>query len=113
MAITNDQAMAILAGGAAVVVLYAAYSAVDRKRMPRQEIATVSFNAALDPCTEEEFFRPHHATENQQLQYTPHRYPNVTGGNISTVIHYGFSQLRRPAPQDAKWITRPPAEVQF
>jgi hypothetical protein len=44
---------------------------------------------------------------------TPHRYPSVSGGNISTVIHEGWSSLMRPAPQDADWQDMPPSGVEW
>jgi hypothetical protein len=44
--------------------------------------------------------------------YTPHRYPRVTGGEITAVIHRGFSAMRVPADTpDAQWIVAPPSEV--
>jgi hypothetical protein len=115
MKISQNEWGLLLVGGAILgVFVYLAYDNVENKTMPRQEVASVGgFSAALDACTEQEFFRPHLLTENQQLQFTPHRYPNVTGGGFSTIIHYGMSQLRLPAPQDRMWIERPPAEVQW
>jgi hypothetical protein len=44
--------------------------------------------------------------------YTPHRYPRVTGGEITAVIHRGFSAMRVPSDTpDAQWIVAPPSEV--
>jgi hypothetical protein len=44
--------------------------------------------------------------------YTPHRYPRVTGGEVTAVIHRGFSTMRIPADTpDAQWIVAPPSEV--
>ena len=100
-------ALAIVVTGG---VCWFAYQNTDRTTMPEVEIAPgPGFSAALDACTSEEFFRPHNTVVGQGMTWTPHRYPTVTGGNISTLIHRGFSQLRQKAPQDDKWITRPPS----
>lgn len=80
---------------------------------PGVEIADVSLNAQLDRLTETGFFHPHDAIDGQGLTFSPLRYPNVTGGNISTLIHQGMSALNQPSPQDNDWRIRPPAEVMF
>jgi hypothetical protein len=116
MNISKNEGILLFAGVAVVGILwYLAYDKVENKVAPKQEVmVSGGFSAALDKCTVDEFFTPGHlGSENIQLQFTPHRYPNVTGGNISTLIHLGMSQLRLPAPQDDKWITRPPAEIQW
>ena len=44
--------------------------------------------------------------------YTPHRYPRSTGGEITALIHRGYSSMRIPAgTPDAQWIIAPPSEV--
>ena len=44
--------------------------------------------------------------------YTPHRYPRVVGGELTAVIHRGYSTMRVPeATPDADWIVSPPSEV--
>jgi hypothetical protein len=45
--------------------------------------------------------------------YTPHRYPRVTGGEITAVIHRGFSPMRVPNKADIQWLIAPPSEVMF
>jgi hypothetical protein len=46
--------------------------------------------------------------------YTPHRYPRMTGGEITAIIHRGFSPMRVPSnAPDANWIVSPPSEVSF
>ena len=37
-----------------------------------------------------------------------HRYPAVPGGNISTVMHRGWSAMREGAPADNRWFNTPP-----
>jgi hypothetical protein len=66
---------------------------------------------ALD--TGAHYFHPNFCVPGQTQIWTQHRYPAVSGGNVSTLIHHGMSALRRPAPQDSDWIERPPAEVMF
>jgi len=54
--------------------------------------------------------RDHHAG----YTYTPHRYPRTTGGEITAVIHHGFSPMRVPrGTPDEQWIISPPSEVMF
>ena len=44
--------------------------------------------------------------------YTRHRYPRQAGGEITAVIHRGFSAMRVPQDTpDAQWIVAPPSEV--
>lgn len=42
---------------------------------------------------------------------TPHRYPRVVGGEISNLIHNGFSTLTLPHEKDMTWLSSPPGEV--
>jgi hypothetical protein len=44
--------------------------------------------------------------------YTPHRYPRQVGGEITAIIHRGFSAAGVPSDTpDAQWIVAPPSEV--
>ncbi len=45
--------------------------------------------------------------------YTPHRYPRTTGGEITALIHRGFSPMRVPDSADVQWLIAPPSEVIF
>ena len=46
--------------------------------------------------------------------YTRHRYPRVVGGEISAVIHRGYSTRRVPSgTPDEQWIISPPSEAMF
>jgi hypothetical protein len=46
--------------------------------------------------------------------YTQHRYPRIPGGEITALIHRGFSPMRIPAnTPDAQWIASPPSEVMY
>jgi len=46
--------------------------------------------------------------------YTQHRYPRQAGGEITAVIHRGFSPMRVPRDTpDAQWIVAPPSEAMF
>jgi hypothetical protein len=39
---------------------------------------------------------------------TPHRYPAIPGGNVSTVMHHGWSQFCGQSPSDNDWRLNPP-----
>ena len=43
--------------------------------------------------------------------YTPHRYPRSVGGDVTTLIHHGYSSMRIPNVQDVQWLISPPSEV--
>lgn len=43
--------------------------------------------------------------------YTPHRYPRSTGGEITSLIHHGYSSMRVPRSEDVQWLVSPPSEV--
>lgn len=46
--------------------------------------------------------------ENVKTVKTAHRYPAVPGGNVSTVIHKGWSSMWNDAPADNDWRLNPP-----
>jgi hypothetical protein len=39
---------------------------------------------------------------------TPHRYPAIPGGNMSTVMHKGWGAFTDSAPADGDWMRNPP-----
>ncbi len=39
---------------------------------------------------------------------TPHRYPAIPGGNLSTVMHKGWSSLMDSSPAMNDWFRNPP-----
>ena len=64
---------------------------------PRQQVHF--WVPGMDPCP----------TATPCKQYTPHRYPAVAGGNISTVIHHGLvPACCNRAPADNDWRLNPP-----
>lgn len=44
----------------------------------------------------------------QPVVQSRHRYPAVPGGNISTVMHNGWSQATNKAPAGNEWMIAPP-----
>lgn len=55
------------------------------------------------------YMQPHY--DCAQNVVMPHRYPAVSGGNISLIIHKGWDEMMRPAPQDNDWMVSPPSEM--
>jgi len=112
MATHNQVGFAVVGLGAVAVICYFAFmQAGSPLPMPEVEIAS---NGGFDPpMSIYEHFDAKLTIDGQNLVKSRHRYPTVTGGNISTLIHRGFSQLRLPAPQDRKWMECPPAEVMW
>jgi hypothetical protein len=45
--------------------------------------------------------------------YTRHRYPRTVGGEITALIHKGYSPMRVPNVTDVQWIIAPPSEVMW
>ncbi len=120
MRLSNAQIGCLLAGVAGVTVLvYFAHLGVDDsgKSQPRYEgqLATAGlFNAVIDSLdTGDHYFHPNMCVPGQTQIFTPHRYPSVSGGNITALIHHGLTPLNRQAPQDSDWINRPPADVMW
>lgn len=57
---------------------------------------------------------PGHVYENHAgYVYTPHRYPRALGGEISALIHNGFSSMRIPCADYTQWMTSPPSEAMW
>ena len=45
--------------------------------------------------------------------YTKHRFPRTVGGEITALIHRGYSTMRVPASADVQWLIAPPSEAMF
>jgi hypothetical protein len=73
------------------------------------ETPLVSFDAQLDNFSVLGLFHPNNAVAGQGMMFARHRYPAVSGGNISTVIHQGYDALRKQ-PNDPGWFNCPPSE---
>jgi hypothetical protein len=69
-------------------------------------------NNAIDCDPKHHFYHPGYDPEPtaQKLITLPIRYPFVSGGNISTVMHHGWSVFQKGSP-DNPWRTNPPSEV--
>jgi hypothetical protein len=120
----DSRDLGLIAVGAffVLVIAYIGYDQSEKTGQPRfssslNQSVTTGFNVidkAFDHLdTGDHYFHPVFCVPGQTQIFTQHKYPEVTGGNISTLIHQGMSALSKPAPQDNDWITRPPGEVQF
>lgn len=110
----NECSFLVIGAGIAALFIYMGYSKADTPS-PDVELAMAggAVSDFLGSCAESEHFLDSHTTATQIISTTPHRYPVHVGGNITSLVHRGFTQLRLPSHQDAKWFTRPPAEVQW
>jgi hypothetical protein len=63
---------------------------------PRQQVHF--WTPGLDPCP----------NGTPAVQYTPHRYPAISGGNISTVMHKGIVEACCNRSPDNDWRLNPP-----
>jgi hypothetical protein len=59
------------------------------------------------------FASPSQMVAGQSQMVLPHRYPNLSGTNISTLIHYGLSAMSHPSQKDVAWMVTPPSEDYF
>jgi hypothetical protein len=108
MAITVKAGHVALAalGTAGGLLLYAAVTKAGGLKVP---VTNVTESLRFSPF-QPSLLRPADALPGQ-VTYTRHRYPEVVGGELTTAIHYGWSQLRIPSERDMNWITCPPSEV--
>jgi hypothetical protein len=110
--------LCVIAGGAAITVLiaYLGMRKVDTngQTQPRYEGEAVMAGlsgamSVFDHLNEgDHYFHPGYCVDNQTQVFIPHRYPTISGGNITALIHNGFDAMRRQAPQDADWMNSPP-----
>lgn len=103
--------------GSLVVSLfsYLAYQRSNDTAQPRYEgeAATAGLSGILTVFehlnTGDHYFHPGYCAQGQGVTLTAHRYPTVSGGNITALIHNGISAMSRPAPQDNDWLESPPS----
>lgn len=103
----NSDQVAFGLAGAAVVVLFFAHRAVPPSA-PRFESAGLNFSQYPDHPGYHWRVPPR---DSVRLGLVPsrHRYPTATGGDISALIHHGFSGVRRPSPTGNEWRVHPPS----
>lgn len=99
-------------GAAILAIAVLAWAIYDTSGDNYKSIETplVSMNAQLDSMSVLSLFHPDLAVPGQQQVYARHRYPSVSGGNISTVIHQGWAAMSKQ-PQDPAWFNCPPGEA--
>lgn len=101
----------LIALGAIAVLAYAIYDNSGDNHQA-EEPSLVGLNAFNDWLLCNGFFHSSHCVPGQQQVYLPMRYPSVTGGNISCLIHRGYDRLLVPTFRDSIWTT-PPAEMEW
>lgn len=70
----------------------------------------INAGTPLDLSTGIHFFVPGYCCPGQELVQTRHRYPLVSGGNMTAVMNHGMSRLCEGSP-DNDWRVQPPSEV--
>jgi hypothetical protein len=99
------------AGTALGLLIFAAIRSAGGLPVPEFAV-TESFSGVPDTSAAAgPLFRGRNHIGGGPVVYTGHRYPDVPGGELTTAIHYGHSQLAVPHEKDANWITCPPSEV--
>jgi len=106
--------LALGGAGALVLVLWwaMAHPTGGFSQPQAQPDADTDLDRLTDPHPDHPLFcqpEAHHAG----YTYTPHRYPRMTGGEITALIHRGFSPMRVPNVADVQWLIASPSEVAF
>jgi hypothetical protein len=116
--------MAGIGGGIVLIVLYLAMQSTGDGLVSVPEVQTeAQFDThgadfamasntagqALDMTPEIHFYDEGWNCPGQHLRAPRHRYPVVSGGNISTVMHRGMASLAQQSP-DNPWRVTPPSE---
>lgn len=116
----NRVAVIAILGLAAVGALYFAISATPNTQFVPQfeaqaELGGLNIQSGLDlgPLVDTSHLwdptgNPRDGNPPCGVVATPHRYPAVPGGNISTVIHKGWSAMTDWAPAGNDWFRNPP-----
>lgn len=119
----NKIALCVLGAGAVLIVLYLAQqsSGDSLTGVPKVESeeqfgglaadigSRENTGTMLDMSTDIHGYSPGYNCPDQETVITRHRYPLVSGGNISTLIHRGFDAFLLGSP-DNHWRTQPPSE---
>jgi hypothetical protein len=120
---SNEMGMCAVFGFGIAIAVYIAVSNTDDSKRPipstqgesqvmgmgTQAGMRVNAGTPLDCRPEVHFWSPGLDPDGGKTTtiVTPHRYPAIPGGNISTVMHKGWSALGDSAPDDT-WFRNPP-----
>lgn len=98
-----------LAGAALAAVFYAGWKLLPQGAMQsRYQLPTAGLPSNVNE-TPSGFMDARDYTGGAVI--LPHRYPQVAGQEITTLIQYGMAPLFRPRPQDFDWYASPPSEM--
>lgn len=114
---------AVLGGGLAVLAIagYKGAAAItvnaDLNAPPVQpaDPRDTDMHAAMSALNQPDGHRQNVCLPHQHFDgyvYTAHRFPRTVGGEITALIHHGYTSAGIPAKGDlAEWMIRPPSEV--
>lgn len=119
----NTAALGIIAVGAIGIMVYLAQSSAGASLagVPQFETeaqfsglntdvgARVNVSSPLDISAATHFYVGGYNCPGQTLVPPRHRYPLTCGGNVTSVINHGMSQLSQGSP-DNSWRVQPPSE---
>lgn len=115
--------LVLIGGAGAAILLYLAQQSAGKSiaGVPQVQVeaqfqglntdlgARVNAGTPLDLSAETHFFVGGYCCPGQELKPTQHRYPLVSGGNITAVINKGFTAMSQGSP-DNSWRVMPPSE---
>lgn len=116
MRLSKAEMTAVTVGGAfALLIAWIAWCTNGRGAIPRYDTPSTMVSLAYAPNldTGSHYFHPNYANDGQGQIWMAHRYPRVSGGNLSTLIHRGMDALKEPSPFDNAWRVMPPGEVMW
>lgn len=113
-------AVVVLLGIAALGAVYFAVNSTPAVVVPQYDgeaqFAGMDIRSGIDlgplvdtACLWQPHFNPRDANPPCGVITTRHRYPTVPGGNISTVMHKGWSAMSELAPAGNDWFADPPS----
>lgn len=117
---SNEMVLWILAGIGVGVLVYCGMQMTNDKPIPQDQkegqmlgLGTqagmkVEAGAPLDMRISTHFWSPEYDDAPQPTVQSRHRYPAVPGGNLSTVMHKGWSSLSNDSPNGNDWLITPP-----
>lgn len=124
---SNKQAACIVFGGLILVALYFAVTntAESPRRAPQYQTEAqvmgmgvasnmrMNYGTPLSMAPELHFWAPGFndpgwLAEDHPVVPNRHRYPSIPGGNVSTVMHKGWSAFQEAPPANSEWFLNPP-----
>jgi len=107
---TATIAAGIVGGG---IVLYVLYQIWSQRGAHAQDTTVLDVGGMLVADNPWQSEGEHYVDPNQftgPVTVMPHRYPPISGINLSVLARHGWAPLRKQMPQDFDYLNAPPSE---